>query len=168
VLEAPRQERSSAAGSGAGEGGPSPDPRSYDAPVHTVFAAGRALVLDRGWRIAHEVPPAPIPEPPTAAPPPPANVPPPPAPDATIEAVAPTLIFAFPDRIVLRFRPDGGGTRVDMRSASAVGAHDLGQNARRIRAFFADLDAAVTPVAAAGAPAPPPDAPGQTDAPAGQ
>jgi hypothetical protein len=80
---------------------------------------------------------------------------------AAIEATAPTLVFAFPDRVVLRLRTEADGTRVDMRSTSAIGRHDLGQNARRIRAFLAALDAAL--LAAAEQPdgveaAPPPPA----------
>jgi uncharacterized protein (DUF1499 family) len=101
-----------------------------------------------------------------AVPRPTASEPPPPVEVAAIEAIAPTLIFAFPDPIVLRFRTDADGTRVDMRSASAIGRHDLGQNARRIGAFLAALDAAVlTAVASpdraepASASAPQPDAP---------
>ncbi len=73
---------------------------------------------------------------------------------AAIEAVAPTLIFGFPDRVVIRLRTSPEGTRVDMRSTSAVGEHDLGQNARRIRSFLAALDAALVlePAGAGGLP----------------
>jgi hypothetical protein len=35
---------------------------------------------------------------------------------------------------------DGDGALVDMRSAARNGAHDLGADAERIRAFFKDLD----------------------------
>jgi hypothetical protein len=34
----------------------------------------------------------------------------------------------------------GQGTRVDMRSASRVGAHDFGANASRIRSMLEDID----------------------------
>jgi len=64
---------------------------------------------------------------------------------ATLEAQASTLIFGFLDDVVVRLRETADGTRVDMRSASRVGAHDLGENARRIRRFFADLDARLQP-----------------------
>ena len=64
---------------------------------------------------------------------------------ALLEAQASTLIFGFRDDIVVRLRETPDGTRVDMRSASRVGAHDLGENARRIKRFFADLDAKLQP-----------------------
>lgn len=64
---------------------------------------------------------------------------------ATIEALAPTPVFGFLDDVVLRLRSTSDGTQVDMRSASRVGEHDLGQNARRISSFFAELDAALQP-----------------------
>ncbi|MGB9324049.1 MAG: DUF1499 domain-containing protein, partial [Pseudolabrys sp.] len=36
--------------------------------------------------------------------------------------------------------PVGQGTRVDMRSASRFGNHDLGANASRIRSLLGDID----------------------------
>ncbi len=59
--------------------------------------------------------------------------------EGRIEATATTFWFAFKDDVVLRLRPDGTGTRVDMRSVSRVGGSDVGANAARIRAFFARL-----------------------------
>jgi len=53
-----------------------------------------------------------------------------------IEAVATTTIMAFKDDIVIRLKPDGSGTLVDLRSASRVGQSDLGANAKRIREFM--------------------------------
>ena len=41
---------------------------------------------------------------------------------------------------MIRVRPaPGGGSLVDMRSISRVGGSDVGMNAKRIRAFLADL-----------------------------
>ncbi|HEX9906401.1 MAG TPA: DUF1499 domain-containing protein [Propylenella sp.] len=62
--------------------------------------------------------------------------------DSTIglEATASTPIFGFADDVVVRVRETPEGTRVDMRSASRIGEHDLGQNARRIKSFLAALD----------------------------
>jgi uncharacterized protein (DUF1499 family) len=60
-----------------------------------------------------------------------------------IEAMAESFWFGFKDDIVIRIRPDGAGTRVDMRSASRVGVSDLGANARRLRAYLAALRAQV-------------------------
>jgi hypothetical protein len=59
---------------------------------------------------------------------------------ATLEATARTPVFGFRDIVVVRLRGSPEGTEVDMRSASEFGEHDLGQNARRIRAFLAKLD----------------------------
>jgi hypothetical protein len=42
-----------------------------------------------------------------------------------------------------------------MRSASQVGRHDLGQNARRIKAFLAELDTAIQLASEAPPPTPP-------------
>lgn len=55
----------------------------------------------------------------------------------TVEAVATTFWFGFIDDVVVRIRPDGSGSLVDIRSASRVGRSDLGANARRIDAFIA-------------------------------
>lgn len=64
---------------------------------------------------------------------------------AVLQAVARTLLFGFADDVALRLRETPDGTQVDMRSASRIGRHDLGQNARRIKQFFADLDTALQP-----------------------
>jgi uncharacterized protein (DUF1499 family) len=71
--------------------------------------------------------------------------------EATIEALAPTPVFGFLDDVVLRLRVTPDGTAVDMRSASRVGEHDLGQNARRISSFMAELDSVLQPDPAAAA-----------------
>lgn len=57
--------------------------------------------------------------------------------DLTVEAVATTFWFGFIDDVVVRIRPDGTGSLVDIRSASRVGLSDLGANAGRIDAFIA-------------------------------
>lgn len=64
---------------------------------------------------------------------------------ATIDVLAPTPVFRFVDDVTVRIRATTEGTRVDVRSASRSGLHDLGQNARRIRSFFAELDLALQP-----------------------
>ena len=58
-----------------------------------------------------------------------------------IEATATTAWFGFKDDVVVRVAPDGGGSRVDVRSVSRVGRSDLGANARRIRDFLARMRA---------------------------
>jgi uncharacterized protein (DUF1499 family) len=54
-----------------------------------------------------------------------------------VEATATTRWFGFKDDVVVRVRPDGAGSRVDVRSESRVGGSDVGTNAARIRAYLA-------------------------------
>lgn len=61
--------------------------------------------------------------------------------EGRIEAVDTTQWFGFRDDIVVRIRPDGTGSRIDIRSKSRLGRSDLGVNARRIRAFTEKLKA---------------------------
>ena len=57
-----------------------------------------------------------------------------------VEATDTSTFFRFKDDVVVRVRPaPGGGSLVDMRSISRVGGSDVGMNAKRIRAFLADL-----------------------------
>jgi uncharacterized protein (DUF1499 family) len=58
-----------------------------------------------------------------------------------VQAVATTRVMKFDDDVTVRIRSEGGGTRVEVRSASRVGQWDFGQNARNIREFLAALDA---------------------------
>ena len=52
-----------------------------------------------------------------------------------VEAFDVTRFFRFVDDVVIRVRPRGAASVVDLRSNSRVGGGDLGANARRIRAF---------------------------------
>jgi uncharacterized protein (DUF1499 family) len=54
--------------------------------------------------------------------------------------VALTPIMGFREDVVLRVRADGQGARVDMRSASRYGPHDLGGNAARITRLLEEID----------------------------
>jgi uncharacterized protein (DUF1499 family) len=59
-----------------------------------------------------------------------------------VEATATSRFFRFKDDVVVRVRPDPaspGSSLVDIRSISRVGGSDIGMNAKRIRAFVADL-----------------------------
>ena len=56
-----------------------------------------------------------------------------------VEATDTTGWFGFKDDIVVRVRPEGAGSRVDVRSASRVGRSDIGKNAERVREFLAKL-----------------------------
>ena len=59
----------------------------------------------------------------------------------TLEGVVETGLFRFRDDFVVRVKPDGEATRVDMRSKSRVGKGDLGANAQRIGQFLQGLGA---------------------------
>jgi uncharacterized protein (DUF1499 family) len=61
--------------------------------------------------------------------------------DGRIEATDTTLWFRFKDDVMVRIRPSGAGSRVDVRSLSRVGGGDVGTNAARIRAFLDILKA---------------------------
>lgn len=52
--------------------------------------------------------------------------------EGRIEATDTTAWFGFKDDIVIRIRPQGAASRVDVRSKSRVGMSDLGANAERI------------------------------------
>jgi hypothetical protein len=99
--------------------------RHYPVSPERVFTAAMALVNGRGWSVVAS------------------NGPDLEVADAGIEAVARTLVLALPVDVSIRIISDDDGTLVDMRSVSRIGAHDLGDNARRIRSFFVDLDAAL-------------------------
>jgi uncharacterized protein (DUF1499 family) len=61
------------------------------------------------------------------------------APSGRIEATDKTMWFGFLDDIVVRVRPEGTGSRVDVRSVSRVGKSDVGANAKRIRKFLKEM-----------------------------
>ncbi len=57
----------------------------------------------------------------------------------TINAMASTFM-GWRDEVAIRLLPTLDGSRLDMRSASLNGAHDLGANGNRIERFLAALD----------------------------
>jgi uncharacterized protein (DUF1499 family) len=97
-------------------------PLELDVPPKVAYDAALALVTKRKWFIGDA-------RTPTLA-----------RRDGVIEAVARTPIMGFRDDVVIRVTPIGQGTRVDMRSASRFGTHDLGANASRIRSLLEDID----------------------------
>jgi uncharacterized protein (DUF1499 family) len=56
-----------------------------------------------------------------------------------IEAVDRSMIFGFTDDIVIRVTGSQKDAKVDIRSSSRFGQHDLGRNAQRIRLFISDV-----------------------------
>lgn len=109
-------------------------PLLLDAPPKQVYDITLAIIAKRKWLVVDARPPVP-------------------RRDATIETVARTPIMGFRDDVVIRMRPSGESTRVDVRSASRYGLHDFGTNAQRVRALLDEIDEAV-----ANAPEPRPDA----------
>ena len=101
-------------------------PLYLDVPTKIAYDAALALVTKRKWYIGDT-------RPPTLA-----------RRDGVIEAVARTPIMGFRDDVVIRITPVGQGTRVDMRSASRFGNHDLGANASRIRSLLGDIDEVIS------------------------
>ena len=59
--------------------------------------------------------------------------------EGRIEATDTTRWFGFKDDVVVRVKPEGTGSRVDVRSLSRVGRSDVGKNANRIRAYLRAL-----------------------------
>ena len=98
------------------EGYPELKPLKLESAPEEVFERAEELVWERGWAIVAANPM-----------------------DGQIEAVDSTPLFGFKDNVVIRVLPENGGSRVDMRSHSRLGRIDRGVNARRIRAFLADL-----------------------------
>jgi uncharacterized protein (DUF1499 family) len=85
-------------------------------PADKAFAEALALMEGRGWEIVAKVPE-----------------------EGRIEATASSRLFGFKDEVVVRVAPENGGAKVDVRSRSRVGLIDRGVNAKRIRAYLADL-----------------------------
>ena len=49
-----------------------------------------------------------------------------------VEGTHTSLWYGFKDDVIARVRPDGSGSRVDLRSVSRVGGSDLGANCARV------------------------------------
>ena len=58
---------------------------------------------------------------------------------AQIDAADRSLFFGFAADIALRIRPQGAKTVIDIRSASRVGRHDFGANAKRVERFIREV-----------------------------
>ncbi|MGV1015536.1 MAG: DUF1499 domain-containing protein, partial [Methyloceanibacter sp.] len=61
----------------------------------------------------------------------------------TIEASTSSLIMGFTDDVIVQVKGDDAHAVIDVRSASRYGWHDLGANAQRIRALFAEISEAL-------------------------
>jgi len=93
-------------------------PAELALPPDAAFARSLAIARDKGWTIVKSDPGAGI-----------------------VDAYDRSFWFGFTDDVAIRIRPDGTGSRVDIRSASRQGHGDLGVNAARVRGFLAALTA---------------------------
>jgi uncharacterized protein (DUF1499 family) len=93
-------------------------PPMLDQPPAQVFERALGVATAKGWTIVKADPAAGI-----------------------IDAYDRSLWFGFTDDIAIRVTPSGGGSRVDIRSASRQGRGDFGVNAARVRGFLAALTA---------------------------
>src|SRR6266545_3942227 len=116
---------------------PEIEPLEQDASPQAAYDAALAIVTKRRWRIVE------------------ARTPQAGRRDGRIEAVARTPIMGFRDDVIVRVRPDGDGSRIDVRSSSRYGTFDFGANASRIRSLLDDVEDAIAAQKAARQPAPP-------------
>jgi uncharacterized protein (DUF1499 family) len=86
-------------------------PIAFGAPPAEAFRNAEATAESLGWEITYRDAPE------------------------KLEATQTSNIFRFVDDIVIRIRPNAGGSTIDIRSKSRDGRSDLGINAKRIRAF---------------------------------
>ncbi len=94
-----------------------------EVPAQRAYEVTLALVNKRKWRVVDERPPQP-------------------RRDGRIEAIAQTLIMGFREDVTIRIKPDGEGSRVDIRSSSRYFESDLGSNAARVTKLIEDINTA--------------------------
>lgn len=97
-------------------------PIVLEVPAETAFDIARRAALARGWKVLESTRPGGR------------------SGSGRIEAVAHSRIFQTSEDITIRVRPRADGSRIDIRSASRLGPHDLGVNAARIAAFADEVD----------------------------
>jgi uncharacterized protein (DUF1499 family) len=98
---------------------PDIQPQRFDRPFDKVFEAATGVAQSMGWEMRETD-----------------------RGQGVIEAVATTPLLRFlkfKDDVTVTLTRDGGATIVNVRSISHLGKGDLGTNARRIRAFQAEL-----------------------------
>jgi len=84
-----------------------------DVPPQQAFDRALAAAADMGWDMVATVPG-----------------------EGRIEATDTTTWFGFKDDVVIRIRPQGAASRLDVRSKSRVGMSDLGLNAERVERYL--------------------------------
>jgi uncharacterized protein (DUF1499 family) len=96
------------------------EPEMTDSSPQEAYDAVVKVITKRKWHIVDSRPPG--------------------AREGHVEAIARTPILGFREDVVVRIRPVPDGARIDFRSASRYGRHDLGGNAARVRALLEDVD----------------------------
>jgi hypothetical protein len=129
------------------------EPDDTNATPQQAYDAAMKIIAKRRWRVVDARPPAAgVPRVvDTRAPQGASSVR-----DGIIEAVARTPILGFRDDVVVRVRATADGARIDIRSASRYGRHDLGTNASRVRNLIDDIDDVLATPVPEKKPAPPP------------
>jgi uncharacterized protein (DUF1499 family) len=89
-------------------------------PLPDVYSAVRETVKALNWKVIDEQSPEA-------------------AKNGYIEAVDRTWIFGFTDDVAIRVTGSAKAARIDIRSSSRFGQHDLGRNAKRIRLFLSEV-----------------------------
>jgi uncharacterized protein (DUF1499 family) len=96
-------------------------PLTLDIPADQVYELVRRAAQNRGWQVIESSRPG-------------GRVG-----LGRLEAVHRTFLLRLADDITVRIRPRADGARIDVRSASRIGQHDLGQNAQRIQRFLEEV-----------------------------
>ena len=91
-------------------------------PLTDVYSAVRETIKGLNWKVIDERPPEG-------------------AKTGYIEAVDRTWIFGFTDDVAIRITGSPKAAKIDIRSSSRFGQHDLGRNAQRIRRFMTEVKA---------------------------
>lgn len=95
-------------------------PLPVNKPTVDTYSAVREAVKTLNWTIVSENPPTE-------------------GRTGLIEATDRSRIFGFTDDVVIRVAGVGRAARVDVRSSSRHGNHDLGRNAQRVRVLFSEV-----------------------------
>lgn len=96
-------------------------PLTLDLPPDQVYELVRRAAANRGWQVIESARPG-------------GRIG-----LGRLEAVDRTFLLRLPDDITVRIRPRADGARIDVRSASRIGQHDLGQNAARVQRFLEEV-----------------------------
>lgn len=96
-------------------------PLTLDLSPQETFELARKAAINRGWQIIEAKPPG-------------GRIG-----LGHIEAIDRTFLLRIPDDVTVRIRPRADGARIDVRSASRFGKHDLGTNAQRIRRYLDEV-----------------------------